>query len=101
MTTNAAVTAALRLAADTIEGLPGIPPVSVNVWNGPTLTLSLCVEGDDQHARTVAVDTIAALLGITKAMSTGPTDYGTGQLNGDTYLHVWTRHDRRVEKVTP
>lgn len=81
---TAAAVAALRLAADTIEGLPGILPTGVQLAaSGSTLVLT--VEGSSEHARN-SVDMLAAVLGL--ALAIDAVWYGYAGYRGDLHIMV-------------
>ena len=58
----------LLMAADTLHGLPGLPPVTVTAHGcAVTFTVHGADAGgcDDDNARAFAVDALAAVLGLT------------------------------------
>lgn len=62
--TTTSTAEALRFAADTLGGLPGLPVVFAIVCEN-RVTLQLSSDDADEDTRAVAVDMIAAVLGLT------------------------------------
>jgi hypothetical protein len=80
---NAQVTSTLRVLADALDSLPGLPPCSAGTWQGGSGFVQFSPYADvSDIARMIAVDSVLVVLGAADPASTMRADIDAPRYGG-------------------